>query len=214
MSLPQVLSRIAAAAERAGRSPDEARLVAVTKGHSLEEIERFVLRYGEFPLGENRVQEARNKIAAWPEREWHFIGPMQRNKVRYMRPFSLVHSIDSVELAEALAARAEREGYRPRILLEVNVAREPQKHGLDPKEVDRAVSRVRRLENVELRGLMTMAPIAGPRRGPLGLPRAGSNGRPPRPRRAFDGNERRLRGGGGRRLDPGAGGPGAFYGVK
>ena len=160
MSLPQVLSRIAAAAERAGRSPDEARLVAVTKGHSLEEIERFVLRYGEFPLGENRVQEARNKIAAWPEREWHFIGPMQRNKVRYMRPFSLVHSIDSVELAEALAARAEREGYRPRILLEVNVAREPQKHGLDPKEVDRAVSRVRQLENVELRGLMTMAPIA------------------------------------------------------
>jgi len=160
MSLPQVLSRIAAAAERAGRNPDEARLVAVTKGHSLEEIERFVLRYGEFPLGENRVQEARNKIAAWPEREWHFIGPMQRNKVRYMRPFSLVHSIDSVELAEALAARAEREGYRPRILLEVNVAREPQKHGLDPKEVDRAVSRVRRLENVELRGLMTMAPIA------------------------------------------------------
>ena len=160
MSLPQVLDRIASAAKRAGRSPDEARLVAVTKGHSLEEIERFVLRYGEFPLGENRVQEARNKIAAWPERKWHFIGPMQRNKVRYMRPFSLVHSIDSVELAEALAARAEREGYQPRILLEVNVAREPQKHGLDPKEVDRAVSRVRQLENIELRGLMTMAPIA------------------------------------------------------
>jgi len=160
MSLPQVLSRITAAAERVGRDPKKVQLVAVTKGHSLEEIERYVLRYGEFPLGENRVQEARNKIAAWPERQWHYIGPMQRNKVRYMRPFSLVHSIDSVELAEALAARAEREGYRPRILLEVNVAREPQKHGLDPQEVDRAVSRVRQLENIELRGLMTMAPLA------------------------------------------------------
>lgn len=160
MSLPQVLSRIAAAAERAGRNPDNVQLVAVTKGHSLEEIERYVLRYGDFPLGENRVQEARSKIAAWPEREWHFIGPMQRNKVRYMRPFSLIHSIDSVELAEALAARAEREGYRPRILLEVNVAREPQKHGLAPEDLDRAVRRVRELEVLDLRGLMTMAPIA------------------------------------------------------
>ncbi len=160
MSLPQVLSRIAAAAERAGRDPAGVQLVAVTKGHSLEEIERYVLRYGDFPLGENRVQEARSKIAAWPEREWHFIGPLQRNKVRYMRPFSLIHSIDSVELAEALAARAEREGYRPRILLEVNVAREPQKHGLPPEEVDEAVRLVRRLDILDLRGLMTMAPIA------------------------------------------------------
>ncbi len=160
MALPQVLQRMAAAARRAGRDPQEVRLVAVTKGHSLEEIERYVLRYGDFPLGENRVQEARGKIAAWPEREWHFIGPLQRNKVRYMRPFSLIHSIESVPLAEALAARAEREGYRPRILLEVNVAREPQKHGLSPEQVDGAVSRVRRLETLELRGLMTMAPIA------------------------------------------------------
>ena len=160
MSLPDVLSRIEAAARRAGRDPETVRLVAVTKGHGLEEIERYVLRYGEFPLGENRVQEARAKIAAWPDREWHFIGPMQRNKVRYMRPFALIHSIDSVSLATALAARAAREGYRPRILLEVNVAREPQKHGLDPGELDAAVRAVRGLDDLELLGLMTMAPIA------------------------------------------------------
>ena len=154
-----MLARIEAAARRAGRDPADVRLVAVTKGRDLAEIEREVLRYGDFPLGENRIQEARAKIAAWPEREWHFIGPLQRNKVRYLRPFRLVHSVDSLRLAEALAARAEREGYRPRILLEVNVAREPQKHGLDPDEVDAAVRAVRGLEPLELRGLMTMAPL-------------------------------------------------------
>ncbi|WP_456409730.1 YggS family pyridoxal phosphate-dependent enzyme [Oceanithermus sp.] len=160
MGLPEVLARIEAAARRAGRDPAGVRLVAVTKGHDLAEIERKVLRYGDFPLGENRVQEARAKIAAWPEREWHFIGPLQRNKVRYLRPFRLVHSVDSLRLAEALAARAEREGWRPRILLEVNVAREPQKHGLDPDGVDAAVRAVRGLAALELRGLMTMAPLA------------------------------------------------------
>ncbi|ADR36294.1 YggS family pyridoxal phosphate-dependent enzyme [Oceanithermus profundus] len=160
MPLPEVLARIEAAARRAGRDPASVRLVAVTKGRDLAEIERKVLRYGDFPLGENRIQEARAKIAAWPEREWHFIGPLQRNKVRYLRPFRLVHSVDSLRLAEALAARAKREGYRPRILLEVNVAREPQKHGFDPDEVDAAVQAVRQLEPLELRGLMTMAPLA------------------------------------------------------
>ncbi|WP_457638345.1 YggS family pyridoxal phosphate-dependent enzyme [Oceanithermus sp.] len=159
MSLPQVLERIAAAAARAGRGAGEVQLVAVTKGHGLEEIERYVLRYGDFPLGENRVQEARAKIAAWPEREWNFIGPLQRNKVRYMRPFSLIHSIDSVGLAEALARRAEREGYRPRILLEVNVAREPQKHGFTPEELDVGIKRIGEIETLDLRGLMTMAPL-------------------------------------------------------
>ncbi|GEM89643.1 YggS family pyridoxal phosphate-dependent enzyme [Oceanithermus desulfurans] len=160
MALPEVLARIEAAARRAGRDPADVRLVAVTKGHGLDEIERKVLRYGDFPLGENRIQEARPKIAAWPEREWHFIGPLQRNKVRYLRPFRLVHSVDSLRLAEALAARAEREGYRPRILLEVNVAQEPQKHGLDPSALDAAVRALRGLEPLELRGLMTMAPLA------------------------------------------------------
>ena len=160
MPLPEVLSRIEAAARRAGRDPANVRLVAVTKGRDLAEIERKVLRYGDFPLGENRIQEARAKIAAWPDREWHFVGPLQRNKVRYLRSFRLVHSVDSLRLAEALAARAQREGYRPRILFEVNVAREPQKHGLDPGEVDAAVRALRQLEPLELQGLMTMAPLA------------------------------------------------------
>jgi len=160
MALPQVLARIAAAAERVGRRPEDVRLLAVTKGHDLDEIERYVLRYGDYPLGENRVQEARSKVAAWPEREWHFIGHLQRNKVRYMRPFALIHSIDSLPLAQALAARAGREGYRPRILLEVNVAREPQKHGLAPEELDATIRQVRSMPELELRGLMTMAPLA------------------------------------------------------
>ncbi len=159
MGLLEVLSRIEAAAKRAGRDPSDVRLVAVTKGRSLDEIHDKVLRYGDFPLGENRVQEARVKMAAWPEREWHFIGPLQRNKVRYLRPFRLIHSVDSLKLARALAARAAGEGYRPRILLEVNVGREPQKHGLDPSEVDEAVGAVREMGSLELSGLMTLAPL-------------------------------------------------------
>jgi len=159
MGLLEVLSRIEAAAKRAGRDPSDVRLVAVTKGRSLDEIHNKVLRYGDFPLGENRIQEARVKMAAWPEREWHFIGPLQRNKVRYLRPFRLIHSVDSLKLARALAARAAREGYRPRILLEVNVGREPQKHGFDPSEVDEAVGAVREMGSLELSGLMTLAPL-------------------------------------------------------
>ncbi len=160
MALPEVLSRIAAAARRTGREPAEVTLVAVTKGRSIEEIERRVLAYGDFPLGESRVQEARAKIAAMPQRRWHFIGPLQRNKVRYMRPFRLIHSLDGIRLAEALAARAEREGYKARVLLEVNVAREPQKHGVLPEELDPAVRKLKGLEPLTLLGLMTVAPLA------------------------------------------------------
>ncbi len=158
MGLPEVLERIARAAARGGRSADAVRLVAVTKGRTLEEIQRCVLAYGRFPLGESRVQEARPKMEALPGAEWHFIGPLQRNKVKFMRPFALVHSIDSVRLAEALARRASREGWRARVLLQVNVAREPQKHGVFVEELADAVARVRELEALELVGLMTMAP--------------------------------------------------------
>ncbi|AEB11640.1 YggS family pyridoxal phosphate-dependent enzyme [Marinithermus hydrothermalis] len=158
MGLPEVLERIARAAARAGRSADSVRLVAVTKGRTLEEIQRCVLAYGNFPLGESRVQEARPKMEALSGVEWHFIGPLQRNKVKFMRPFALVHSIDSVRLAQALARRAAREGWRARVLLQVNVAREPQKHGVFVEELADAVARVRELEALELVGLMTMAP--------------------------------------------------------
>ncbi len=154
MALPDVLERIAAAARKAGRDPREIRLVAVTKGHTPEEIERAVLRFGDFPLGESRVQEALPKIEALPAARFHFIGPLQRNKARFMERFELVHSLDRVRVAEAIARRAARP---VAVLVEVNVGREPQKHGVLPEDLPGVLDRLAELPLV-VRGLMTVAP--------------------------------------------------------
>lgn len=159
MSLPRVLERIAQAARRAGRSPSEVRLVAVTKGHSVEEIREKVLAYGAFPLGESRVQEALPKMEAL-EAEWHFIGPLQTNKAKFMPRFALVHSLDSLRLAQALNRVGEREGRPLRVLLEVNLGREPQKHGFLEEELPEALARIRELPFLRVEGLMTVPPIA------------------------------------------------------
>lgn len=159
MSLPWVLERIAQAAKRAGRSPSEVRLVAVTKGHSVEEIREKVLAYGAFPLGESRVQEALPKMEAL-EAEWHFIGPLQTNKAKFMPRFALVHSLDSLRLAKALNRVGEREGRPLRVLLEVNLGREPQKHGFLEEELPEALARIRELPFLRVEGLMTVPPIA------------------------------------------------------
>lgn len=159
MSLPWVLERIAQAAKRAGRSPSEVRLVAVTKGHSVEEIREKVLAYGAFPLGESRVQEALPKMEAL-EAEWHFIGPLQTNKAKFMPRFALVHSLDSLRLAQALNRVGEREGRPLRVLLEVNLGREPQKHGFLEEELPEALARIRELPFLRVEGLMTVPPIA------------------------------------------------------
>ncbi|HAR68488.1 MAG TPA: YggS family pyridoxal phosphate enzyme, partial [Thermus scotoductus] len=94
MGLPQVLQAMEAACRRAGRDPREVRLVAVTKGRSVEEIREKVLRYGSFPLGESRVQEALKKMEVL-KAEWHLIGPLQRNKAKFAPRFALIHSLDS-----------------------------------------------------------------------------------------------------------------------
>jgi len=154
MALPEVLERIAAAARKAGRDPQEVRLVAVTKGHAPGEIERAVLRYGRFPLGESRVQEALPKIQALPAARFHFIGPLQRNKAKFMDRFELVHSLDSLRVAEAIARRAARP---VAVLVEVNVGREPQKHGVLPETLPEFLARLQDLP-LEVRGLMTVAP--------------------------------------------------------
>ncbi|MEN2982648.1 MAG: YggS family pyridoxal phosphate enzyme, partial [Thermus sp.] len=107
MGLLQVLEAIAAACRRAHRRPEEVRLVAVTKGRTPEEIREKVLRYGAFPLGESRVQEALRKMEVL-EAEWHLIGPLQRNKAKFAPRFALVHSLDSLRLAEALERVGER----------------------------------------------------------------------------------------------------------
>jgi len=133
------------------------RLVAVTKGHSVPEIQERVLRYGAFPLGESRIQEALPKLAVLAA-EWHYIGPLQRNKAKFAVRFELVHSVDSLRLAETLARKACEAGKVQRVLLELNLGREPQKHGFLEEELAEVLPRVRELEGLRVEGLMTVAP--------------------------------------------------------
>jgi pyridoxal phosphate enzyme (YggS family) len=165
MGLPEVLERIALACRRAGRDPKEVRLVAVTKGRTAEEIREKVLRYGAFPLGESRVQEALKKMELL-QAEWHLVGPLQRNKAKFAPRFHLIHSLDSLRLAEALEGVGAKAGMRLRVLVEVNLGREPQKHGFLEEELPEALARVREMPHLEVLGLMTVPPM-----GPEGVVR-------------------------------------------
>ncbi len=156
-----IVDRIARAAARSGRSPGCVSLVAVSKNHPPESVMEAV-EAGLDVFGESRVQEARAKIPALPGRlRWHFIGHLQRNKMRAALPlFELFHGIDSVEAATDLNRVAGEEGFRPAILLEVNVSGEGTKFGVKPRELAAALEKVTTLDRLEVRGLMTMAPYA------------------------------------------------------
>jgi pyridoxal phosphate enzyme (YggS family) len=165
MGLPQVLERIERACRRAGRRPEEVRLVAVTKGRTPEEIQERVLRHGAFPLGESRVQEALRKMERL-QAEWHLVGHLQRNKAKFAPRFALIHSLDSLPLAEALAKAAERAQTRLKVLVEVNLGREPQKHGVLEEDLPGLLERLREMPRLEVLGLMTVPPM-----GPEGVVR-------------------------------------------
>jgi pyridoxal phosphate enzyme (YggS family) len=158
--LDEVRDRIAAACRRAGRKPGEVKLVAVTKGRDAGEIERLLIARGCLALGENRIQEWREKAArlAGFDIEWHMIGNLQRNKVKYSRPFHTIHSLNSRSLADELQRQGERSGHRFRVLAEVNVAGEESKRGAGVDEAGELVEYARALPNLELVGLMAMAP--------------------------------------------------------
>lgn len=160
-----VLERLAAACSRAGRSPDEVRLLAVTKTVPAP-VARDLAVLGQLDLGENRVtglEEKSASLADVPGVRWHFIGHLQRNKARRVaRLAHTIHSVDSIPLLETLARVSEEEGVHPRIYLQVNVAAEEAKHGLAPDEAATAVERARALGNLPLLGLMTMAPLVEP----------------------------------------------------
>jgi PLP dependent protein len=159
-NLARVRARIAEAALRSGRPAESVQLVAVTKTVGLERI-REAVTCGLCVFGENRVQEARAKVPEVPGVSWHLIGSLQRNKVKEaLRLFDLIHSVDSLGLAEEISRRSRERGTRPaEVLLQVNISEEPQKHGVDPEEVERLVSAVLQLPGVRLRGLMGMAPL-------------------------------------------------------
>jgi PLP dependent protein len=159
--LPDVTCRIESACAAVGRDPADVTLVAVTKGRGPEEVRRALLERGHRDLGENRVQEWQRKVdALGPEVAWHLVGHLQTNKVRFCRPFALIHSLDSERLADALEAEGARHEHVFPVLLQVNVAGEAQKYGVAPGDVAAVVRHVASLPHVRLEGLMTIAPYA------------------------------------------------------
>ena len=158
-NLPRVLDCIAAACDRAGRDRTEVSLVAVSKTFPAERV-RQVMDCGQLLFGENRVQEAMAKI---PEvgagARWHMIGHLQRNKARHaIGLFELIHSVDGFKLAGELDRRSGAAGLLQPILVEVNLARETSKSGVDEADLWALLDGILPLTHVELRGLMTVPP--------------------------------------------------------
>jgi PLP dependent protein len=160
-NLARIRERIANAARRVGRDPDSVTLVVVTKTVEPDRILQAI-GAGAKVLGENYVQEAQKKIeAARGEVAWHFIGHLQRNKAKYaVRFFDLIHSVDSLSLAEELSRAAQKAGKVQPILLQVDLSREETKFGAPEEGVFRIVEKMGELEAVSIRGLMTMPPYS------------------------------------------------------
>lgn len=151
--------RISAATAAAGRAPGSVRLLPASKTVPAERLREF-FDAGQHVFGENRIQEARAKIPLLPAScRWHFIGGLQRNKVRdAVAWFDLIHSVDSRALLEEIAAKARAVGKTQAILIEVNVAGESSKHGCPPEDTGALLSLANSLPSVEVHGLMTVAP--------------------------------------------------------
>lgn len=159
-NLETVRKNIADACERTGRDASEVTLLAVSKTKPIEMI-REAMSAGQRAFGENYVQELDEKYSVLGNTvDWHMIGHLQRNKVKYIiGKTSLIHSVDSIRLAEQIHKEAEKKGVSVDVLLEVNVADEESKWGFTPEETIDAVRTVGAMENVHVCGLMTSAPI-------------------------------------------------------
>ena len=160
-NLERVRAQIAEAAKKAGRAVDEIELVAISKTHEAEKV-RLAFDAGQQLFGESKVQEARAKIPLLPSAaRWHFVGRLQKNKVRHALPlFELFHSVDSLDLARQMDRIAAEEGWRPRVLLEVNVAGEGSKIGFAPEMLRSQMEALLELPRLAVEGLMTIPPLA------------------------------------------------------
>lgn len=156
--LAEVRQHIADARQRGGHG-QAVRLIAVTKTHGPEAVE-LAWSHGVTDVGENKVQEAQDKMAAVqaPVR-WHLIGHLQRNKVKFTAPFALLHGVDSRRLAEAIDEFARKRGAVADVLMQVNVSGEASKGGLSPSEWAGEAEYWRGLPGLAVRGVMTMAPF-------------------------------------------------------
>jgi len=173
----EISERVAAAAERSGRSAEDVLVIAVTKTATPEQVRRL-LELGHMDFGENRVQELEKRVATTREfverhrkltspREarvpkqvrWHMIGHLQRNKVKTVLPLvKLIHSVDSLRVAEEIESRAAQAGCEAEVLLQLNPAGEKQKYGIAPAAAPHIVDQMETMTHVRVRGLMAIAP--------------------------------------------------------
>jgi pyridoxal phosphate enzyme (YggS family) len=160
-NLARVRDQIAQVAAKANRNADDVELVAISKTHDAAKV-REAVEAGQTLFGESRVQEARVKIPELPSNSrWHFVGHLQKNKIRHALPlFELIHSVDSLALAQDINRIAEEDGLHPRVLLEVNVAGEGSKFGFTPEKLREDLENLLALPRLSILGLMTIPPIA------------------------------------------------------
>ena len=171
--IKQIKDTINSACTRAGRDPDKVKLVVVTKSVTIEAVKE-VINQGVTDLGENRVQQLKkissevadflnsseNNPATPQEINWHMIGHLQRNKVRQVLPIAiLIHSVDTLRLAEEINTAAAKLNSLPKVLLQVNCSNEPQKYGVPVGAATHLAEQIETLPNLQLVGLMTMAPL-------------------------------------------------------
>lgn len=160
-NLKKVRAKIELACKRAGRNPNDVKLVAVTKEASLNDIIEAI-RAGVTDIGESKVQDAINKYITLKEYKirWHMIGHLQTNKVKdAIKIFDLIHSVDSARLAQAIDKEAKKNKKLIDILIEINTSGEKSKFGVPEKEAPRLVEQVVNLPNTRLLGFMTIAPV-------------------------------------------------------
>ena len=159
-NLEYVESQIREACERSGRLREEVTLIAVSKTKPVSVLKE-AYDLGVRVFGENKVQELADKYEALPKDiRWHMIGHLQRNKVKYIiDKVELIHSVDSLRLAETIEKEAAKHNITANILIEVNVAKEESKFGLMPEELDEFVSEVAKFPHIQVQGLMTIAPF-------------------------------------------------------
>ena len=156
----KVEEKVRAAAVRSGRQPEDVTLIAVSKTKPLSDIEALI-RIGVREFGENKPQELKEKYDSVSQPvHFHQIGHLQTNKVKYVIDRAvLIHSVDSVHLAEQIQKEAEKRGLTAEVLIEVNAAGEDTKFGVSIEETEPLVREIAKFPNIRIRGLMTIAPF-------------------------------------------------------
>lgn len=158
-NLADVEAKIVKACENSGRQRDDVTLIAVSKTKPVETLKE-AYDLGVRVFGENKVQELTDKYEALPKDiQWHMIGHLQRNKVKYIvDKVAMIHSVDSLRLAETIEKEAAKKAVIVPILIEVNVAQEESKFGLKPEEVLPLIEQIADFSHIRIKGLMTIAP--------------------------------------------------------